>query len=88
MVLEDKKLVRATLSDIMFIFSLFPTERSQPIDCSWDLVALAHNFTLHAFPAFVQGLEEAGWVTSRTHLGPDEWRAVWNVKGLEIKKSI
>lgn len=63
-------------------------ERSQPTDCSWDLVALAHNFTLHAFPAFVQGLEEAGWVTSRTHLGPDEWRAVWNVKGLEIKKSI
>ncbi|KAJ7333839.1 hypothetical protein OS493_015931 [Desmophyllum pertusum] len=60
----------------------------QPVDCSWDLVALAHNFTLQAFPAFLKGLEEAGWVTSRTHLGPDEWRAVWNVKGLEIKKSI
>lgn len=63
-------------------------EKSQPIDCSWDLIALAHNFTLQAFPAFIKGLEEAGWTTSRTHLGPDEWRTVWNCQGLEIKKSI
>lgn len=63
-------------------------ERNQLSDCSWDLVALAHNFTLQAFPAFLKGLEEAGWVTSRTHLGPDEWRAVWNVKGMKIKKSL
>lgn len=63
-------------------------ERNHLSDCSWDLVALAHNFTLQAFPAFLKGLEEAGWVTSRTHLGPDEWRAVWNVRGIEFKKSL
>ena len=58
------------------------------MDCSWDLVALAHNFTIQAFPTFAKGLGEAGWITSRTHLGPDEWRAVWTVKGLEMKKGI
>lgn len=74
--------------NVLFFSIAFIAEKSQPIDCSWDLVALAHNFTLQAFPAFIKGLEEAGWTTSRTHLGPDEWRTVWNCQGLEIKKSI
>jgi hypothetical protein len=50
-----------------------------PARASWDVVAYAHNFTLKVFPAFLRSLEFQGWVTSRTHLGPDEWRANWNI---------
>ena len=74
--------------NLFIINIIIIAERNHLSDCSWDLVALAHNFTLQAFPAFLKGLEEAGWVTSRTHLGPDEWRAVWNVRGIEFKKSL
>ncbi|XP_048582517.1 RUS family member 1 [Nematostella vectensis] len=60
----------------------------QTADLTWDLIAQAHNFTLHTFPDFLAGLERSGWVTSRTHLGPDEWRSVWNASGVEPKKKI
>ncbi|XP_068750402.1 RUS family member 1-like [Montipora capricornis] len=70
------------------LYNFWWYEKRLPMDCSWDLVALAHNFTIQAFPTFAKGLGEAGWITSRTHLGLDEWRAVWNVKGLEMKKGI
>ena len=50
-----------------------------PTRASWDIVAYAHNFTLKVFPAFLRGLQSRGWVTSRNHLGPDEWRADWNL---------
>ena len=60
-----------------------------PARASWDVVAYAHNFTLKVFPAFLKGLESRGWETSRNHLGPDEWRADWNLSrsGYEISRN-
>ena len=52
-----------------------------PAAASWDMVSYAHEFTLKAFPRFLERLEARGWVTSRNHLGPDEWRADWTLDG-------
>ncbi|XP_070572784.1 RUS family member 1-like [Ptychodera flava] len=38
------------------------------------------------FPGFVKELEQSGWVTEYNLLGPDEWRATWNLQGITDKK--
>ncbi|XP_028415213.1 RUS1 family protein C16orf58 homolog isoform X1 [Dendronephthya gigantea] len=58
--------------------------REMATTASWDVVAYAHNFTLKIFPTFLNSLKLHGWVTSRTHLGPDEWRVDWNVSGSSV----
>jgi hypothetical protein len=68
------------LTQVTTILSFrYPPAKEFPTRASWDVVAYAHNFTLKVFPAFLRGLEARGWVTSRNHLGPDEWRANWNL---------
>ena len=68
------------------LFKICLSERMASEDWASHMVALAHNFTLQTFPEFLTGLEGSGWVTSRTHLGSQEWRATWNLRGLEAKK--
>ncbi|KAI8506095.1 hypothetical protein Bbelb_164480 [Branchiostoma belcheri] len=53
----------------------------------WELVESSHEVAAQVFPSFHAGLAHAGWTTHRTQLGPDEWRATWNIHGLSDKKS-
>ncbi|KXJ29502.1 RUS1 family protein C16orf58-like [Exaiptasia diaphana] len=73
---------------LLALHSFWWQERNSSTSCCWDLVAQSHNFTIQAFPEFLDNLQKAGWLTSQNHLGPNEWRSVWNTKGVEIKKMI
>ncbi|CAH1248153.1 C16orf58 [Branchiostoma lanceolatum] len=53
----------------------------------WELVDSSHEVSAQVFPSFHAGLAHAGWTTHRTQLGPDEWRASWDIHGLSDKKS-
>ncbi|XP_035660501.1 RUS family member 1-like isoform X2 [Branchiostoma floridae] len=53
----------------------------------WELVDSSHEVAAQVFPSFHAGLAHAGWTTHRTQLGPDEWRASWDIHGLSDKKS-
>lgn len=75
-------------SSVEKVYWYYFTDKGTSPEYCWDMVAQAHNFTLQAFPEFITNLEKAGWVSSRTHLGPNEWRAIWNSKGVEVKKLI
>ncbi|CAH1801676.1 unnamed protein product [Owenia fusiformis] len=44
------------------------------------------TFTNATFTQFMADIESVGWVTSRSLLGADEWRALWDINGISDKK--
>ncbi|CAB3983587.1 Hypothetical predicted protein [Paramuricea clavata] len=85
----EDEMSELALNNLCHLWQQIYNARELPARASWDVVAYAHNFTLKVFPAFLKGLESRGWETSRNHLGPDEWRADWNLSrpGYEISRN-
>ncbi|XP_054570423.1 RUS family member 1 isoform X2 [Eptesicus fuscus] len=44
---------------------------------SWVIVKETHRVLDKLFPAFLKGLQDAGWETEKHQLEVDEWRATW-----------
>ncbi|XP_077995732.1 RUS family member 1-like [Glandiceps talaboti] len=51
-----------------------------------NIVLVSQSLADQLFPRFVKELENTGWVTDYNLLGPDEWRANWNLDGVSSKK--
>ncbi|XP_067325922.1 RUS family member 1 [Anolis sagrei] len=54
-------------------------EGSKNNGCS--VISETHRVLDMIFPKFLAGLTEAGWVTERNLLGPEEWRVDWTIAG-------
>ncbi|XP_072022371.1 RUS family member 1-like [Amphiura filiformis] len=52
----------------------------------WQVIRLANQTCNKLFPTCIAQMQQAGWITSHTLLGPDEWRATWSDTGLEHEK--
>ncbi|KAJ6653360.1 hypothetical protein lerEdw1_009261, partial [Lerista edwardsae] len=50
-----------------------------PDSDNWAMVSESHCLLDRIFLKFLSGLTEAGWVTDRNLLGPEEWRVDWTV---------
>ncbi|XP_071944514.1 RUS family member 1-like [Antedon mediterranea] len=53
---------------------------------TWEVIRLSARVADHLFPRFLKDLEMAGWKSEPTQLCPDEWRARWNLQGVQDKK--
>lgn len=54
-------------------------------DCE-SAVHHSYLYTLSIIDRFRQEVRESGWLTDPVLLGPEEWRATWNIDGLSDKK--
>lgn len=48
-----------------------------------SVLRLSKKFVANEFQTFYTKLGATGWNTDKILLNPDEWRAVWNIEGLE-----
>ncbi|XP_041456257.1 RUS family member 1-like [Lytechinus variegatus] len=55
-------------------------------DNAWQAVKVSGQICNKLFPRFLHDLGQAGWVKGHSQMGADEWRATWNMNGIDARK--
>ncbi|XP_066485069.1 RUS family member 1 [Tiliqua scincoides] len=71
--------VSASLVERESLLDLQNRLQEEPDGENWAMVSESHRLLDRVFPKFLTGLTEAGWVTDRNLLGPEEWRVDWSI---------
>lgn len=74
------------ISTVLFVVTLLCNKILYFLDDVSSLTGQSFQYVEHTWPNFKTSVQEAGWKLTPVQLCADEWRAEWDLQGLDSKK--